>query len=313
MARKLKSMDSQCYSAIQSINLVDDTEKRAEKYEELTGMQGGAVGKAEFKQDGMSQGFLFSRNAVQNSLVQSRHFANWCKQEYGVRMLKDITPNMASSFLQMKQDAGCSPSTLKVYKFSLMKLSSGIQERFNQGGFYDDSVKGFDTGQRQGIDRTYTNAEVRDIVQSMQSSKFANVATVQSVIGLRASEAVAIRAEHIQGDIAVITGKGGLTREIPLSSSQRAILEDIKGEQEEGRLFPTITKNGYQKAFKRACVRLGLTPSYKTHEIRKDYAERRLEELLGEGTEEREAKNEVCRELGHGPDRYDLWKIYLGS
>jgi site-specific recombinase XerD len=315
MGKRIPTMDYQVYSAIQEINLTDDIEKRTDIYNELTESNLDRVGKSEFKRAGIAEKFIFSHNGVKNSMTQAKAFANWCKSEYGVKFLNQITPEMGRSFLEHKQAEGVSPSTLKTYKFSMSKLDSGIQEKFNAEGFYNQEVKGFSTGSREYSERLYTNEQVLQIVEGAAGTKFEQAFQVQFALGLRVHELVKLRAEDIKADHVEVIGKGGLLREVPILDQHRPLIESIGFSISEGKVFPDISVNGYQKAMHRITGKLGFEQSYKTHEIRKAFASNLLEELKEQDPEgnQRDMNNYVCRILGHGDDRHDLWKIYLAG
>lgn len=313
MGRRVASIDYQVYSAIQEVNLSDDIERRTDIYNDLTNSNEERVGKSEFKREGIAQNYIFSHTAVQNSLTQSKAFANWCKQEFGVRKIGEITPSMARAFLDHKRESGASPATLKTYKFALSKLSSGIERKFNREGFYDASVASYVTGSRSRIERIYSNEQIAQIVSGASTTKFAEAFKVQYALGLRVHELVGLRTEDIGADTVKVTGKGGLVRHIAIQPEHRSLMQEMAQKLSQ-RVFPGITENGYQKAFHRVTGRLGLEQSYKTHEIRKAYASELLEKLNRENPEGnmRDKYNYVCRQLGHGDDRHDLWRIYLG-
>jgi site-specific recombinase XerD len=315
MGKRIPTMDYQVYSAIQDINLTDDIEKRTEIYNQLTDSSLDRVGKSEFKRSGIAEKYIFSHNGVKNSITQAKAFANWCKSEYGVKFLNQITPEMGRVFLEHKQAEGVSPSTLKTYKFSLSKLDSGIQSKFNGTGFYSEDVKGFSTGSREYSSRLYSNEQVLQIIEGAAGTKFETAFQVQFALGLRVHELVKMRAEDIKADFVEVVGKGGLLREIPIQAEFKPLLESLVLSVSEGKVFPDITVNGYQKAMYRITDRIGLEPSYKTHEIRKAFASNLLDKLKEEDPEgnERDMNNYVCRILGHGDDRHDLWKIYLAG
>lgn len=312
MGRRVASIDYQVYSAIQEVNLSDDIERRTDIYNDLTNSNEERVGKSEFKRQGIAQGYIFSHTAVQNSLTQSKAFANWCKAEFGVRKIGEITPSMARAFLDHKRENGASPSTLKTYKFALSKLSNGIEQKFNRQGFYDASVASYATGSRSRIERIYSNEQVAQIVSEASTTKFGRAFEVQYALGLRVHELVKLRAEDIGMDSVRVVGKGGLERHIAIQPEHRSLFSELA--QLSGKVFQGITENGYQKALYRISGKLGMQQSYRSHEIRKAYASELLEKLNRENPtgNMRDKYNYVCRQLGHGDDRHDLWRIYLG-
>lgn len=91
--------------------------------------------------------------------------------------------------------------------------------------------------------------------------------------GLRISEAVSVRPDHVQGNVLGNVGKGTKVRRVPLTEEARGLLEESGG---WGHLSPTVVQNHLRRATHKAGIE-GVTP----HTLRHTTASRLAQAGLG--------------------------------
>ena len=130
---KTKSLGFQIHSALAEINL-QDKEKRIEIYNREHKTEFLTVGKREFKKTGESINYIFSKRSAENITEKSKNFVKFLKENYNVKMVKEITPQMCVAFLDSKK--GCSSKTISAYKNALEKISLACAQKFNINTYF---------------------------------------------------------------------------------------------------------------------------------------------------------------------------------
>ena len=131
---KIKSLGYQIHSALSEINL-QDPNKRTEVFNKLNNTDFCYVGKREFKKLGQTKEYIFSRRTAENTTEKSKTFINYIKENYNVKFVKDITPEMVKSVLDSRDTK--SQKTITSYKNMLYKVNTVIQLKFGCKGFYN--------------------------------------------------------------------------------------------------------------------------------------------------------------------------------
>ena len=137
---KIKSLGYQIHSALNEINL-QDADKRTEIFNRINGTCYDKVGKREFKKLGQNKEYIFSRRTAENTTEKSKTFINYIKENYNVKFVKDITPEMVKSFLDSRNTK--SQKTITSYKNMLYKVNTAIQLKFGCKGFYDETISNY--------------------------------------------------------------------------------------------------------------------------------------------------------------------------
>ena len=137
---KIKSLGYQIYSALQEINL-QDSEKRTDVFNILNNTDFSNVGKREFKMLGQNKEFIFSRRTAENTVEKSKTFVRFLKDNYNIKYVKEITPEMVIHFLDSRKST--SQKTISAYKNMLYKVNIAIQIKFKCEGFYNNTVSNY--------------------------------------------------------------------------------------------------------------------------------------------------------------------------
>lgn len=250
-------------------------------------------------------------------------FGKFCRAN-GIKWIKDITPEVANKWIEQKANSGCKLSTLKAYASRLDKL-----------GRLTHDVLGYDVNfkadkdklkERQTADEKIRTVKMErdDLNRALDGMKGKSQSKIaiqlSAAFGLRVSETVKIKAEHIdmqKGILHIIGAKGGRDRDIMIrTDAQRDVLKELLSRDKgKGEYLLTVKADSVNKALSRAFEKLDIT-TYKDHKtglhsIRKLYATERYNELRDRGMSHKTAWGHVSEELGHGRDREDLFKVYV--
>ena len=94
---KIKNLGFQIYSALNEINL-QDADKRTALFNNINHTDLNYVGKREFKKLGQTKEYIFSKRTAENTVEKSKCFTKFLKENYGIKLVKQITPDMAIAY-----------------------------------------------------------------------------------------------------------------------------------------------------------------------------------------------------------------------
>ena len=331
---KNKSLGYQIHTALAEINM-QNKEKRTEIYNKENGTHFSSVGKREFKRNGTSINYVFSQRSAQNLAEKSKNLVKFLKENYNIKMVKEITPKMCLEYLNTKQ--GCSKKTISSYKNMLEKVSLACAKKFGCEQFYTQEVKTYKVEDTYNTNsaRIYTNTEIEQICNFKGSRQ--NEIKTMVFLGCRVFELINIRVEDINLDKHIYTttvkdgkidtystvhivGKGGKDSYRVILPEYRAFFEELKqGKNPTDRLFdlPKDTKLArmtMSNEIRKITKELGLKVSGKNHQFRKYHCQQALAYYIDRGWSKEKAESFVIqRHLSHSGERKDLKQIYLYS
>ena len=177
-----------------------------------------------------STGQIHSLATFQKYVSSLKLAGEWAKAEHGLRHLKALTPVLAQAYLDHRAAQGIGQKQLNADRTALA---------FLVGPAALTRVTATTAAVRQG--RAYTEAQVARIMAA-QTERQALATRIAHEAGLRAHELLTLRRpgegqptphrpwrdDRFQGRVGVrylVTGKGGLTREVLLSAATAAQLE----------------------------------------------------------------------------------------
>lgn len=279
---------------------------------------------------GGSTGRIHGLRTFEKYTASLRHAGEWAREKHGLRHLSDLTPEQAQGFLEHRA-ASVGQRHLDIER----KVLEFVTGRGSLRRVESQAAKPKPTS------RFYTPIQV-EMVQRAQTESNALATRIAHEAGLRAHELLTLRRadedqasrhrrwrpERFQGREGVryiVTGKGGLKREVLLSRETAERLEERRlGAPREVvdrgiRYRPVYDLGGGNRwavSFSAASER-ALGWSRGAHGLRHGYAQERLRELQGlrdaegkpVGLDYREAKEVVSQELGHF--REDIVNTYL--
>lgn len=317
---KIKTLGFQIYSALQEINL-QDAGKRTEIFNKINNTDFDYVGKREFKERGQSTEFIFSRRTSENIVEKSKTFSKFLKENYNVKYVKEITPEMAKAFLDSRN--ATTQKTISSYKNMLYKVNVAIQLKFGCSGFYNKEIENYKLkdSEKTNSKRLYSDAEIKQILTV--DSKYKNELKFMSVLGCRVHELCNVKVKDVdlKNMTVYIEGKGGRPSDRPILPHEINFIKTlIKDKDKEERLFKVSLneKKARQEIgseIRRITKELNLPISSKCHEFRKFAAQTYFKYLVdscGYSVKDAEEKT-ISNLLSHGANREDLKKIYLRS
>ena len=246
-------------------------------------------------------------------------FARYAKEEFGIKMARDLRPEHAQAFLDSKAKH-CSPTTLDQYRSRLSTLGDILSDNYGYA-INLTTQRSAEPPEAQkmrsiAMDRSHYD-KLMEHGNECQSKMAIQVA---EAFGLRVSELSKLTLGDIKEDVLHIhQSKGGRDRDIEIRTDhQREVLEAVqaysKAEAYNDRLF-TVQPDSINKYLHTTLTRLGINEydEHNTgiHSVRKMYATERYDELREAGVSHKEAWGDVSEELGHGRDREDLFRVYV--
>lgn len=317
---KIKSLGFQIYSSLQEINL-QDINKRTEVFNELNHTDFDSVGKKEFKDLDQNKDYIFSRRTSENTVEKSKTFTKFLKENYNIKYVKEITPEMCISFLDSRKTQN--QKTISSYKNMLYKVNIAIQKKFGCSGFYNLDVENYkvQNSEKSNSKRLYSDQDIQKILSV--ESKYSNELKFMSVLGCRVHELCNIKVKDIdlKNMIVFIKGKGGRPSFRPILPTEINFIKSlVKDKNDNEKVFnvPNDEKKTRQvigSEIRKITKELGLPISSKCHEFRK-YASQiyfnYLVNFCGYSVKDAEEIT-ISKLLSHGENREDLKKIYLRS
>ena len=260
-----------------------------------------------------SNHIIKSLSAKSNLKDFAHDFATFIKNEYGVKQVKQITPDMCQSYIERKATENCSLKTIKTYQSNLLKLSKCANKTFNIRTDYSVSVDESKIEKTETIKQySFTRQEMEKILAAPRSCDSLTALKFAYQTGVRVNTLERLEVRHIDFkncEITIYKDKGNRTRVLPMSEETASLLrQQIKGKNPQDRVF-AVRKGSVNRYLRRRCEKLNIcTPNGEiksgVHSIRKLWAEEFAE------------KNGVAKTmvaLGHGEDRKDLEDTYLHS
>lgn len=288
---------------------------------------------------------IHSHKTKKEVLKIGKQFARWGRENYGIKNLHEFKEEHYIAFLESK-----SHTTLdyrRSIETHLRLVQEGLNKRSERFGkeravFVPEKRLIESRGRLEGVrDRSYTKEEIRAIKEHVTPSTSLSVSLMES-LGLRVSESVQLRVEHVRGNYVRIQGdtitKGGRDRVIPIPESFQSELQKMcLGKKSWERLVP-VTAGTVMNEVTAACRHLKIQ-SDGTHGFRHSYARERVDQLMTQeekklfsncmgryaegkqfdyGVHNRELyesmkgkMDRIHAELGHGKNRFDLAMRYM--
>lgn len=288
---------------------------------------------------------IHSSETKKEVLKIGKQFARWGQEKYGIKNLHEFKEQHYVAFLKSKSD------TTLDYRRSiethLRLVQEGLNKRSDRFGkeravFVPEKRLIGSRGRLEGVsDRSYSEKDIQAIQERVTPSTALSVSLMRN-LGVRVSESVQLRVEHVQGDYVRIQDdtitKGGRDRVIPVPQSFQNELKQMCLGKEKSECLVPISAGTVMNDVAAACRQLKIK-SNGTHGFRHSYARDRVSQLMtGEekvlfsscmeryaegkkfdyGVHDRELyesmkekMDQVHAELGHGKDRFDLAVRYM--
>lgn len=256
------------------------------------------------KRAGQVDKHIYGIHTMRAYVEDGTRFAIWARDQYGVKNVREITPEMACAYIDDLAARERSGGYIGRVKAALGKLSVALHGyRWELGtGWHSDPHP----------ERVYTPDEAAQIIDDLQrharDPQAADVVRLQTVAGLRREEAVRLRGQDIDPDRGLIHlergTKGGRLRQVQVDREHAGFLQSLKARAagcSDGCVFQGRGSLGrrVEQAVDQACRRLGLVDRG-THGFRKTFARARYDQYQAEGMSDPEARQALTGDLGHG-------------
>ncbi|HHG89814.1 MAG TPA: site-specific integrase [Devosia sp.] len=281
-----------------------------------------AAKQAEGIRGSRSTGRIHSLATFNKYATALKQAGDWAKEAVGLRHLKAFTPELAQQYLTDRAAQGIGQKQLDTDRNALEFITgkgSLVRERA--------------LTQSELHSRAYSPAQIR-LIAAHQSDRNALATELAWRAGLRAHELLTLQragearaASHRHwspdrflgrdGERYIVTGKGGLRREVMIPHDLAARLEARRLETGRVVVDRGITYrqhydigggNAWSKSFSEASSRV-LGWSHGAHGLRHSYAQERMQKLQGLGKAYYPAREILSQELGHF--RGDIVEVYL--
>ncbi len=256
------------------------------------------------KATGRAEGRIYGIRTMRTYVEDCSRFAKWARDQYGVRDIRQITPEMARAYLDGLAAKERSGGYIARVKAAIGKLSIALHgQKWELGaGWHSD----------RRPERSYSPVEAKRIEANIRErgrdKQPADVVGLQRIAGLRREEAVRLRGQDIDPKRCIIRvdkgTKGGRPREVRVDPQHRDYLSSLKeraAQHRDGHVFQGRAGLGRrtEDAVRYACQRLGIQDRG-THGFRRMFAQERYRKYREQGLGDREARRELARDLGHG-------------
>lgn len=242
----------------------------------------------------------FAWNSEKRYKAVSVHFVKWCRAQYQVQQIRDITPEMVRSYIGARLAAGLSPRTLATDITAIRRL--GMYAEMAQWIKVNFVPNDLSVPHGSSPRYSYTPNQECDIIAwvAERNPLAAEVLRWQHAAGLRISEAILARLDKIDFERGTIEvkGKGGRIRVVTVTD--RELLDRL----DRTRRFPLLSglarnwTRTIEKLVHEACTELNIKP-LGTHAFRAGAAQRHYDDLRERGFSDRAARKAVSKLLGH--------------
>ncbi|MCR3761739.1 site-specific integrase [Clostridium felsineum] len=255
-------------------------------------------------------------------------FVKHCRENYGIKYLFEINPEMFKSFIEkgdFKHGKPYDPKTAATYYSQILKMQNAYNtiNNFNSV-FADKSYKNF-VGKSEKKKIQMPREIHNQIIKKAYENKYTNGLAFDTAraLGLRVTEITNLRKEDFKFcndkflEIHIHKSKGGRSRDINIESLTSIQVNTVlttynyfkNSLSEHDRLF--INKSdSYEKTFSR--IRDSITEDYTycgIHSMRKEFANDYYDRRIQEGIKDEQAEKELTEILGH--TRTEVLDSYL--
>lgn len=283
---------------------------------------------------------IYSRNYHDDLIDTAKNIAGFIRDRYpDVKLIRDIKPIYLTEFLASKADI-CSIESIKKYKSHIVKLEKICCHRFGKIDWTAEKVdfpayRPTDFDREKIRDRVATDFDYSRILSIMKESRSESwkILPLARYGGLRINEAANVKIERFSftggrwgcGSI-TLKGKddgckGGRPRRVDILTPEgrKALQEAVKGLQSgyvisKADGLPFKSKS-LEKALERAISKAEIDwkRGNGLHSFRKAFAQECYDTVRSYGGSKNDAAGYSNQQLGHGSDRSDLTKTYVGN
>ncbi|MFW6046780.1 MAG: tyrosine-type recombinase/integrase [Candidatus Woesearchaeota archaeon] len=286
------------------------------------------VKRGEAKRRNIADKFIYSYKTYENYRDSTIVMGKWMQKEYGIKELKEITPEMLKEYYEDRIDSDLSPWTLAADYSAVTKLNNALKSRnWIQKDIQPDKdsidfpIRKLENRQERG---PFTEEEFEQVLEEVKehSPATAEIMIFVHEVGARYAGSMQLTADQVfQGDenkkdkkgkfFVEVIEKGGRERKIEISESYYDYLQEKIEEtnsdnpdapDREKYVFPEMTNRNINDQIEKACEKLGIE-NKKLHGIRGLAAMNVFKDLIKMGYSQSQAKDMTSNFLGHNSNR----------
>lgn len=281
------------------------------------------------KQDMYTKNKIYSQNTYNSTKKTCVAFVKHCREEYGIKYLAEIKPNMFKSFIKkgnFKTGKAYDPKTAATYATQVAKLQNTYNIQHNSKVVFVDADYKQVVGQIEQKRNQLPRKIHDEIIQKAYNGKYENglALDIARALGLRVTEITNLRKEDFKFNkngqlekVHIHRSKGGRNRNIEASKLTQKQIQVVNKVYNyfapktgpHDRFFINKAQS-YEKAFKRARDSISSGSTHcGIHSMRKEFAKDFYNRELEKGKEEKQIKKELTELLGH--NRLEILNSYL--
>lgn len=255
-----------------------------------------------------------SYSALHNLRDFARNFSGHMKENFpDIKRLDQVNEGHLQSFLNTKNQDGCSQNTLDGYKSNFNKLENIVNNIYKSCEWdFKDKVAA-PTSQRQydntrGADHAMPS-DVRDKILDYcraNPSESGNAILCQNDMGVRVAELSELKVKNVDFEdnkIKFDNTKGGKYMEREMTPDVRNILSSqVEGKGENDKVF-NVKADSINVQLGRIQDRLGLQEKYSMHDMRRLLAQEKFDQYREEGYGKQQSLDLTSKWLNHGEKR----------
>lgn len=258
---------------------------------------------------------IFSYSSLNNMRDFARNFSNYLKENFSdIKRLDQVREEHLQSFLNDKNEKGCSQNTLNLYKSNLDKLENLINKRY-EGCNWDfkdkvktpTSAKQFDPARGAGSTMTEEDYNKLKEYLSEHRSTSGDALLAQDSLGFRVEELAQLKVGDVdleKGELTFNNTKGGKEIKRDISNVKDIFKRNMEGKNPEDKIF-NIKSDSINQQLSRVQDKLGLE-KHSNHNIRRLLAQQKFNECRNSGMSKQEALDTTSNWLNHNAGRNDL-------
>lgn len=266
---------------------------------------------------------IYSYNDRKGLIDTSALLMKWAKENHPeIKMLSDFRTSHYQQFIA-DSSSRWSKKTQETHISHLHKLDKIFSHTYKA---YEEQL----ADQRLAECKCKTDTKIKDVAMNrsdwkklrdygatMRSKAALTAIEVAGRVGLRVNECAKLKGSDYNektGQLYVAHSKGGRERTIEVKEEHRAYFKELKEQYGDARVCPAQSgslNRTINRWMKNCGLEAYIEADANVHAIRKMVAQEMYDEQKALGKVGIEAFNPVSDFLGHGDERYELFKAYI--
>lgn len=240
----------------------------------------------------------------------------YTKENFKVKDIEKLTSKHVEAYLESKIADGVKYSTFQKYSAAIEKLEVALNTYAKEkgtGNTYSFDTKEARSQAQEVLERSQVTRAYEDpkaLIQAIDNKTFKTIAQAQLEGGFRISELNHMSQKNFleNNTYLVISGKGGLDRQVPLPQDIYNSLKELLNTSSNQKFI--FDMDSYRNTLKDSAIKTNQDYTG-SHGLRWNYAQNKFLEFQKQGFGFEESLSKVSELLGH--HRADITRHYLRS